>query len=120
MSKFTPGPWGVREGDAHDHVFAGSDYVPRRRICGVYGGLGSIEGLANARLIAAAPELLEQLDIAVEIIRSEGFNPSVYETMLAAIDKATRERSVNADRIADEENELLNAEDEDDQSAPRA
>lgn len=44
--------------DMHDHVFTTAK--PHRRICGVYGGIkGDEENQANARLISAAPDLLE-------------------------------------------------------------
>ena len=59
MSKHTLGPWKVIDGDQHDHVFA--EAFPNKRICNVFGGLKCPSGAANARLIAAAPELLESL-----------------------------------------------------------
>ena len=55
LAKPTPGEWIVKDGEQHDHVFAAKP--PHRRICGVYGGLTSPEGLANARLIAASPAM---------------------------------------------------------------
>lgn len=64
-STHTPGPWIVKDDDPHDHVFTAKK--PHRRICGVYGGItgsndADQEGLANARLIASAPMLLEALE----------------------------------------------------------
>lgn len=59
--KGTQGPWSVLDIDMHDHVFTTAK--PHRRICGVYGGIkGDEENQANARLIAAAPDLLSALE----------------------------------------------------------
>lgn len=53
--------------DMHDHVFTTAK--PHRRICGVYGGIkGDEENQANARLIAAAPDLLA---ILMEIVATD-------------------------------------------------
>ncbi len=59
-SKFTPGPWlcsgFVVSSPAPSHK---GGYIAD---CGVYGSpIGELEKLANARLIAAAPELFEAL-----------------------------------------------------------
>ena len=54
-AKYTPGPWGAVERDRIIDIFAG-DRVPAR----INDDAGySPEARANARLIAAAPELLE-------------------------------------------------------------
>lgn len=59
-TKHTPGPWSLRHGGRHDGdrlvTSGGSD------ICRMDGGPNDdSETLANARLIAAAPELLDAL-----------------------------------------------------------
>lgn len=58
MSKHTPGPW-------HQHIrMDGSSEVEAGRtfpVASTTGCIGGTEGHANARLIAAAPELLEAL-----------------------------------------------------------
>lgn len=66
MTKYTPGPWKVIDGDQHDHVFA--EEFPNKRICNVFSGLQCPSGAANARLIAAAPELLEACRAAMRIL----------------------------------------------------
>lgn len=60
-AKHTPGPWIVMDNDAYDHVF--TEAKPHRRICGVYGGIRGendidVTNRHNAKLIAAAPEML--------------------------------------------------------------
>lgn len=62
MSKPTPGPWKAftrtKDDWALDDVMTAVE--PRKRICNVYGGTYEAESeyAANARLIAAAPDLL--------------------------------------------------------------
>ena len=56
--KHTPAPWKVRIKEAG--LYELNDYLPRDRE----------EDEANARLIAAAPELLEACKIALELIKS--------------------------------------------------
>lgn len=95
--KGTQGPWSVLDIDMHDHVFTTAK--PHRRICGVYGGIkGDEENQANARLIAAAPDLLEaclaflaRYDnhmVAADLLFSD-----VADTARAAIAKALGESS---------------------------
>lgn len=63
--KHTPGPWRVRKCDGGYRLFDRDDWaiVSEGCItpCLVWGGSAFEEGAANARLIAAAPELLEAL-----------------------------------------------------------
>lgn len=78
MSKHTTAPWhvGMRNGHNACHVYAynGKDQYSDAGICSVYGlpmhrkldELEESESFANARLIAAAPELLEALKNMVE------------------------------------------------------
>lgn len=57
MTQYTQGPWQVQTYDSHTFIMAGN---PRFNIC----KLQNTEIEANARLIAAAPELLEALEWA--------------------------------------------------------
>jgi hypothetical protein len=70
--------------------------------CRVYMGDGGISlhnvpnGVERARLIAAAPDLLEACQLAVVPLGSTGPTPA-YEAVLAAIAKATAANSVGTD-----------------------
>jgi hypothetical protein len=85
MSKFTPGPWFVVE-DLRDETdgytfIAGYDVQSdSSEIIGCEGISGdSAENLANARLISAAPDLLEALEIWLadydEVAANPDFEP---------------------------------------------
>lgn len=91
MSEHTPGPWEVLEHNwsttgvyaGRDQLIAGldiSDAAEESR-CQLVG-----EMTANARLIAAAPELLEKLKYAVEVLSAEGYDVA---DIRAVISKAT-------------------------------
>lgn len=68
MSKHTPGPWHVGIGNGQGSIFpdigrtrleaGGTALYP---IASINSGWDAVEDTANARLIAAAPELLEAL-----------------------------------------------------------
>ena len=64
MKKYTPGPWWVEIGDEdgdYSHIWP-TIHSESREIVGTEGLYGDLEeDKANARLIAAAPELLEAL-----------------------------------------------------------
>ena len=77
MNKHTPGPWFV---DAHNNVLAEGCLVA---FPSVAAGLEKQE--ANARLIAAAPELLGALQKAVA---RQGFSNDELRDARAAITKA--------------------------------
>jgi hypothetical protein len=82
MTKHTQGPWsiGMRNGANSNLVYAndGADLHHDTPICSVYGMYQHCNlhrqkddtGLANARLIAAAPELLEALIHAKNMLES--------------------------------------------------
>lgn len=60
----TPGPWSISDW-RHINNETGQKYIADARggvICETYRGRGEHEMLANARLIAAAPELLAALE----------------------------------------------------------
>jgi hypothetical protein len=86
MTKYTPGPWKVIDGDQHDHVFA--EEFPNKRICNVFSGLQCPSGAANARLIAAAPELLEACRAAMRILPLWGGNDCPEDDHLFEENKA--------------------------------
>ena len=97
MSKHTPGPWSVVE---HDHAICIQTESPSKTKYGAsrYAAIGGFdrndraqleEARANARLIAAAPELLEALKVLVE---NGGIGPEqMFHDARAAIAKATGE-----------------------------
>lgn len=60
MTEHTPGPWRTVEGDSVVAIFAGDQPVADTSSRRYYEQFGATE-LANARLIAAAPELLALL-----------------------------------------------------------
>ena len=64
MKTFTPGPWKVSTSAVYDQVNAADESL----IC--FAAMKE-NSKANARLIAAAPELFEALERAVEIIQNE-------------------------------------------------
>ena len=77
MRDFTPGPWVFesQRGSKQEHCFWGvlqkTEQAYRGEVCSIsdaahIGGITEEEALANARLIAAAPELLEALQIMVK------------------------------------------------------
>lgn len=99
QSKSTPGPWNLRTvAHAKSNIFSG--WVESKdhplAICKVYGGVSSNgpqyrsdeELLANAKLIAAAPELLEALQNVKILFAGREHWPEVIQA-LNAIKKAT-------------------------------
>lgn len=95
MSKHTPGPWNLYPNNA-------SDWVVRKMFPD---GQESHEiarcqsGMDNARLIAAAPDLLAALKMAVsalersDYIQMDGDSVDVIDVSRAAIAKAVKEES---------------------------
>lgn len=100
MSKHTPGPWGIerlhgeinviscneRDGAAKD---MGIVYVLARDVGGMIHGEqfdDRSEVEANARLMAAAPDLLDAL---VALVECEQTTPALWEAARSAIAKAT-------------------------------
>jgi len=88
-AKHTPGPWAVRNGC---NVFADGDHVPLTNMAyiAVTGGLSGADTIdrdaANARLIAAAPDLL---DVAIQC-------RAVLVTALAETSDDTARRVIQA------------------------
>lgn len=99
MTEVTPGPWFV--GDAvethHEAEYVEIKGTPFTRnafdykplIAKVIFGEQLEHQMVNARLIAAAPELLEALKDAVEAIEGLGCHPSCTDAANEAIAKAT-------------------------------
>lgn len=95
MATHTPGPWAIKK---HESSFKPGVFI-EDGVCGpdgeqirVYGMTltSSEEAKANARLIAAAPDLLEALEAAVR----DSKNPGQWiDEARSAIAKATVEKS---------------------------
>jgi hypothetical protein len=96
MSKHTPGPWTWQEGDGNEmpKLIAGD-----KEVCNFgddttyYPSKGEPPNDADARLIAAAPELLEALRHieGVALADEPRDLPGIVQTARAAIAKATGE-----------------------------
>lgn len=90
-SKHTPGPWLVVKCDGGFRAFDTDDWtiIGQNKIVPalVWGGVAFEEGKANARLIAAAPEMLEALQAARSIL-DEQISPNACAMADAAIAKA--------------------------------
>jgi hypothetical protein len=86
MSKLTPGPWALdcAEEDAYyRYIMAGPQFIARIMLRGIMGNkLDHAE--ANARLIAAAPEMYD----ALRAISEESDDEGAKECARAAIAKA--------------------------------
>lgn len=77
--KATPGPWWLDCTSDPDYIFANDGMVAEIR-----GNGADLPRLANARLIAAAPEMLEALEL---LIAQGAFPTEAYEKALAMIRK---------------------------------
>lgn len=91
MSKHTAGPWGIIIGDAGPIVFSGQK---SNMVAHCIKAWSSEERMANARLIAAAPDLLEALKAMFDATTDNeirGADGSPIERARAAIAKATGE-----------------------------
>lgn len=104
MSKHTQGPWSIK----HEYNVVGSD---GRRIiasCGSYRSNGDdyedviAENIANAELIAQAPELRRQRDEALQALRS----------MLHMFDRGLPEDSIGRKKCDDARRVLAQYKDE--------
>ncbi|MEJ1159456.1 hypothetical protein [Prosthecomicrobium sp. N25] len=87
MPKYTPGPWSFQPGQnnwPHPSVWRGNE--------GGFQVLGTSRerSEADARLIAAAPDLLESLKDVVAVVqeRDPGFDADVLRTARAVIARA--------------------------------
>lgn len=100
MSKHTPGPWVetvVPTSAGSAIIIHSADHrIAIIYVDGIRKGIDdelprSIENRANARLIAAAPELLEELEDLVAMIDPDGPLASHVKSAKAVIAKATGE-----------------------------
>jgi hypothetical protein len=92
MSKHTPGPWVVYD-DSNDGKTNRIEIAARgKTVARIYHSVPE-EDLPNARLIAAAPDLLEALNTWLKQYSAEEYEdcPEVVQTR-AAIAKATGEQ----------------------------
>ena len=98
MSGHTPGPWAFgKSGKSTQHIdgglgHRGQNWFGLAKVYVVVCGEPSATGLANARLIAAAPELLAELRIAANLLRGGGTDvaEAAAARAFAAIAKATQ------------------------------
>lgn len=93
-TKHTPGPWEVRYDDQLDHIFTVGEHP--RRIANIFGGVcgqndSDLENQANARLVAAAPDLLAACKRYLRAMDEYGHPDKTDRLMRAAIEKATGE-----------------------------
>ena len=95
MSGHTPGPWGIIVGDAGPIVFSGAK---SNMVAHCIKAWSSEERMANARLIAASPDLLEALHFVLTqfeiVLPSSGLTHDERQSIIkarAAIAKATGE-----------------------------
>ena len=90
MSKYTPGPWNCRRASAAGREIIVSEISPVDVAVLSHRNKSQIEIDANARLIAAAPEMLDAL---IEILGWQTNLPfNVIAQARAAIAKATGEK----------------------------
>lgn len=90
MSNHTPGPWHVWEADDSQWWICETQVARTRHphFAAVSIGAWGPEGKANARLIAAAPELLEALTRMVALFDSGAWSHANIKDARAAIAKA--------------------------------
>ena len=93
MSKHTPGPWIMTRRGEHYHDIHGRRWEELARVVTKTDGAikDSAEGMANAKLIAAAPELLEALKHLEGFLSNKGYSehdPLVRGMARQAIAKA--------------------------------
>jgi hypothetical protein len=104
MSKHTKGPWHVGTGNGEGSVFADTGRTRLEQggttlysICSVTRGWNDGEDAANARLIAAAPDMLAMLHEVLALLNNpdaDGTDANrVEREILAVIAKATGEQA---------------------------
>jgi len=99
MSKHTPGPWEYSADwseyySAHKHFSLDAGDTNIISGCGCCGS-PTISSEADARLIAAAPDLLEACNLALNALKDNDWNEAdgVFIALRAAIAKAEGEQS---------------------------
>lgn len=99
-TRHTPGIWAL-DSDPDERLYVAQEYrgKPGGRICEVFRNclVDDYKQRANARLIAAAPDLLEALiamnDYVSDPVRFSGSADDVFNKASAAIAKATGEKA---------------------------
>ncbi|PZS88178.1 hypothetical protein [Stenotrophomonas maltophilia] len=102
MSKHTPGPWSYSKGERHNFFYIDS---PSGDVVYVTGSLQPDHVEANARLIAAAPELLDLLERVT--YHMEGGIRLEYPASPEESPQPASEWDHEADRLAGEARRLL-------------
>ena len=89
MTEHTPGPWGVKARYKSRVV----ESQAGEAVAGVYmpSGDNVLVQQANGRLIAAAPDLLDALEVTVKRFMDEGYDSTNFEEAIDAIAKARGE-----------------------------
>ena len=97
MSRFTPGPWRVSKSSMatvqridNPLICHGGSNIFSPLIAEIYSDGGRLPAKANARLIAAAPELYEALSMAIEAMRDHNIDESMageFEILTDALAK---------------------------------
>lgn len=90
-SKHTPGPWAIGGLDRRgfreiDSESADRSWYGFAEVAVMLDGAPSEEGLANARLIAAAPDMLAELQRLKTVLNQAGYSTAVTDEV---IEKAT-------------------------------
>lgn len=92
MNQHTPGEWkALHRGGNKWEIIAASPHVQgfTQTICELNGPWNPANYAANARLIAAAPQLLEACQAALAGFQEGKARVKVYDLLFAAIAKAT-------------------------------
>lgn len=93
MSQHTPGPWEIDQAIRHGFTVYSEQSGFIVGYMDEEGRYGAVESEANARLIAAAPDLLEALETIVATERDRhGYHPAWTDQARAAIAKARGEK----------------------------
>jgi len=94
--KFTPGPWNVKFHIVDDMTFCVVEDESRKAICEVFSHEPNWEDEqeANARLLAAAPEMYEMLASIRRTLKYMGYLPYLVKDIDLILRKARGEREV--------------------------
>lgn len=89
MTKHTPGPWGIIKGEFGPVIFSGETGA---MVAQPVRGSSDDERQANARLLSAAPDLLQSLKEVVDWLEIAENKSVMHTKARAAIEKATGEQ----------------------------